>query len=171
MVDSTRLIKFYSGSAPDDKGRFFSQILEWDYGLLENIHNYIQWLFPLTELSAFNLTAPILTTDDIKIFQNSAELKENLLKAFNLMLGFYGFQQVGSKIERASNYKERIHNWVSYGNHNYLRITRILKCLCTLGLQQYAQAFLSVLDNVFSENHDKIGNSYLYWKKAVKEAT
>jgi hypothetical protein len=168
MERSSKIIEFYSEAATDDVGRSLSEIQNWDYENLEDVHNFIQWLFPLEEASAFNWSAPVLTKEDIEIFRDSRELKQNLIKSFDLMLGFYGFQRDDTTITKANNYDERIQNWLDYGNHNYLRITRILKCLCTLGLREYAQSFFKALEGVYNENQDQVGNSYDYWKRAIK---
>jgi hypothetical protein len=168
MRHASRLTEFYSGGGPDNKGRFLHQILDWDNGRMEAVHDYIQWLFPLGEPSAFNYNAPLLTPEDISEFNSSSELKENLIRSFDRMIGFYGFVRNGMHVERAVDYKERIHNWVNYGNHNFLRITRILKCLGLLGLNDYAQAFMAALSEVYIEHRDIIGDSYEYWKRAVK---
>ncbi|MGD0283054.1 MAG: opioid growth factor receptor-related protein [Dissulfurispiraceae bacterium] len=168
MGHSSVLIEFYRGSGPDNRGRYLSQILKWDYNRLEEVHDYVQWLFPLINRSAFNWRAPILTSEDIKSFKTETDLKENIAKSFDVMLGFYGFHRIETIIEKAPDYEDRIRNWVSEGNHNFLRITRILKCLCILGFQHYAKAFLLTLNKVYMDNQDKIGESYTFWEKAVQ---
>ncbi|GHT51607.1 hypothetical protein FACS1894102_7520 [Spirochaetia bacterium] len=41
------IIDFYKGQAPDAKGRMLCDIHKWNYSKLEDVHTYIQWLFPL----------------------------------------------------------------------------------------------------------------------------
>ena len=65
-------IQFYQGQQPDNRGRMISEILEWDGELLEKAHDYIQWLFPLRDQSAFNATAPVL--DDAQVNEDSCHL-------------------------------------------------------------------------------------------------
>lgn len=84
---------------------------EW----LEGCHNHIQWLFPLTEPSNFNPDAPLLTQEDIDCFQSSRLLQNRLITAIERMTLFYKYT-----------------DWISPNNHNFLRITRILKCISLL---------------------------------------
>jgi Opioid growth factor receptor (OGFr) conserved region len=141
---SSKIVDFYLGAAPDSEGRTIEQIWAWDYSELEYVHNYIQWLFPLTEASNFNYEAPILIELDIKQFWSSETLKKQLLTSFKIILGFYGLQCVENNnsvsIGLAETFEIRKQEWLQWVDHNHLRITRILKSLKLLGLEQYAQA-------------------------------
>jgi len=68
---SRRLVAFSEGSAPDDRGRFIGDVLRFDDEKLEDVHDFIQWLFPLPERSGANPLAPILddaaTNDERRI--------------------------------------------------------------------------------------------------------
>ncbi|XP_067286882.1 opioid growth factor receptor-like protein 1 [Pseudorasbora parva] len=135
-------LEFYHGrikSSPDDVhiDEFHK---EWrgDYRLLENCHSYIQWLFPIQERGV-NWDAHVLTKKEIKAFRKDEAAKMKLVKSYKLMLDFYGIRLVNEttgEVKRANNWKERFSNLNRY-THNNLRITRILKCLGTLGLQHY----------------------------------
>ncbi|MBD2136681.1 hypothetical protein H6F32_03540 [Anabaena sp. FACHB-1237] len=37
-----------------------------------------------------------------------------------------------------------------WGNHNHLRITRILKSLCLLGLKKYTQSLFKCLTEIYN---------------------
>jgi hypothetical protein len=59
--------------------------------------------------------------------------------------------------------------WLTPHNHNFLRITRILKCLCLTGLKAEAAAFFTALQFVYTSYADVIGEETLgYWQAAVK---
>jgi hypothetical protein len=168
-----RLVSFYLGSSPDNRGRTIDEIQAWDYDRLERVHDYIQWLFPLTERSGFNPTAPILDEEQIAAFRSSDELKARLLKSFEVMLRFYGlcYHDAGERIEitKSDEYQERQINWVNTGNHNYLRITRILTSLRLLGLRRYAEALLRMLERLYEEEGPRIGNTPLsYWRGTLQ---
>ncbi|XP_031588923.2 opioid growth factor receptor-like protein 1 [Oreochromis aureus] len=135
-------LNFYLGkkrSVPD--GVYITDIHEkWygDYERLEYVHTYIQWLFPLQE-PGVNYEASTLTKEEITDFLNHSIAKENLLKSYKLMLDFYGIVLCDEKtgeVRRAEHWEERFHNLNSH-THNNLRITRILKCLGTLGYPHY----------------------------------
>jgi hypothetical protein len=59
-VAARGIIAFYSGEAPDDRGRFLREIQQWPDQRLESVHDFIQWMFPLTEPSPVNPDAPVL---------------------------------------------------------------------------------------------------------------
>lgn len=128
------------------------EILQWPDAQLEEVHDYIQWMFPLTERSAFNIQAPVLTPSEISEIRLSPELRQNLKASFVRILGFYGLILSGSyplKVKRALHFEEASANWISPENHNHLRITRILKCLLTLGLEEEARAFYDCLEDIY----------------------
>ncbi|TNN56402.1 Opioid growth factor receptor [Liparis tanakae] len=85
------------------------------------------------------------TTPKQALFQKTTEFcandtaKANLLTSYRLMLDFYGIElcdENNGEVKRASNWKERFKN-LNCRTHNNLRITRILKCLGTLGYPHY----------------------------------
>uniref|UniRef100_A0A2K6TNG9 Opioid growth factor receptor n=1 Tax=Saimiri boliviensis boliviensis TaxID=39432 RepID=A0A2K6TNG9_SAIBB len=122
-------------------GCFIEDILQkWkdNYDLLEDNHSYIQWLFPLRE-PGVNWHAKPLTLREIEVFKSSREIQERLVRAYELMLDFYGIRledRGTGTVGRAQNYQRRFQN-LNWHNHNNLRITRILKSLGELGLEHY----------------------------------
>uniref|UniRef100_A0A8C5P397 Opioid growth factor receptor n=1 Tax=Jaculus jaculus TaxID=51337 RepID=A0A8C5P397_JACJA len=122
-------------------GYFIEDILQdWkdNYDLLEDNHSYIQWLFPLRE-PGVNWHAKPLTLKEIEAFKRCEVIRERLIRAYELMLGFYGIhlenRDTGA-VCRAQNYQQRFKN-LNCRSHNNLRITRILKSLGELGLEHY----------------------------------
>jgi hypothetical protein len=165
------IVDFYSGKATDSSGRTLREIHAWGYHELEEVHDYIQWLFPLPEPSQFNTLAPILDAGQIAIFQTDTELRVQLLASYDKMLGFYGFERNNMTITRSNTWEERSRDWLKPGNHNHLRLTRILKSLSILGLKDYAQALLEALNRVFAEHSNAISSTTLgYWKRALLES-
>ncbi|MCX5577002.1 opioid growth factor receptor-related protein [Kaistia terrae] len=167
------LVRFHAGVASDSQGRQIAEILGWDDDRLEFVHDYIQWLFPLPERSAFNPDAPILTTADIAAFRQRPDLQASLDAAFRRMLAFYGFEEVqaegGLEIVRSAAFPQKASNWLRPGNHNLLRISRILRALTQLGLAHRARAFLVALETLYEEQGERIGPVTLsYWRQAVR---
>ena len=164
------IVDFYSGKATDTSGRTLTEIHTWDYHRLENVHDYIQWLFPLPEPSQYNPLAPVLDAEQIAKFHTDADLREQLLASFDKMLGFYGFEHNNMLIIRSNRWEERSRNWLRAGNHNHLRLTRILKSLSLLGLKDHALALLDALNTVYAEKSSAIsGTTMGYWKRALLE--
>uniref|UniRef100_A0A8C3WZW9 Opioid growth factor receptor n=1 Tax=Catagonus wagneri TaxID=51154 RepID=A0A8C3WZW9_9CETA len=122
-------------------GCFIEDLLKnWkeDYETLEDNHSYIQWLFPLRE-PGVNWHAKPLTLQEVEAFKSSPEVKERMVRAYELMLGFYGIQLKDRKtgrVCRAQNYQKRFQN-LNWHSHNNLRITRMLKSLGELGLEHF----------------------------------
>lgn len=164
------LLEFYRGEAPDSEGRMFEDILKQDDDWLEYTHDFIQWLFPLREASRFNPDAPLLSDEDVAAFKRDPFLAANLKMAFERMLAFYGFQHHERGVEFGSNSIERLDNWLSPGNHNFLRITRILKSLTILGKREEALKLfgaLHTLTEVAEIRRTVSEETIRFWKEAV----
>lgn len=167
------LVQFYRGQQADSAGRWLRDIRAWDATRLEHIHDYIQWLFPTRGRSQFNRDAPTLDEDQIREFRYDERLQAELTRSWVQMLAFYGFvcrDDAGRLVvERSADWETRRANWLNPGNHNFLRITRILTCLRTLGLKGHAQAFLEALEAVHQESPGVIGDRTLgFWRSAAR---
>ncbi len=168
------IVLFYLSQKPNFQGRMIDEIWSWDYQKLEYVHNYIQWLFPTLGKSRFNPTVPTLNSETIQAFRTHEELKLRLFKSFKIMLKFYGLEcnkwdSPEIKIIKSEEYQSRKNNWITKGNHNYLRITRIISCLNTLGLNKYARAFFQCLTLIYQEEKTNISSdTFMYWQNAIK---
>lgn len=169
MADVTSaLVGFHAGTGRDDRGRTLVDILAWDDDRLERVHDYIQWLFPLPERSAFNPAAPVLGDADIAAFRTRADLRAALRRAFLRLLAFYGFEEQRETIIPAPGFPAQSRNWLTPGNHNLLRISRILRSLTLLGLGPEALAFLAALETLPEDRRATIGPvTFGYWRRAV----
>jgi hypothetical protein len=164
------LVRFYAGAAPDAQGRMIDEIWAWSDDALEEGHDFVQWLFPLPEPSAFVDDAPLLTRSDIDAFAQSPRLRETLHRSFQRMLHFYGFVlEHGPRVEPAPDFAQKSANWLRRFDHNYLRFTRILRALTLLGLRDDAVAFLVALEDIHRRyGKERIGDRALgYWRDAV----
>lgn len=178
-MPTSKVLHFYTGVAPDDRGRYLSEILKWSDDELERVHNYIQWLFPLIERSGFNPSAPVLGDQTVQEFQSRPDLQRNMRASFLRMLAFYGLEMdesiPGPRVRRSRFFKERSGNWLRASNHNHLRITRILKSMRVLGLDAEATAFFDCLVNIYNEESAKdfpgiSDETFRYWQTAVRHA-
>jgi hypothetical protein len=171
-VEASGLAAFYRGDGRDHRGRSLSDIHELDVHELELTHDYIQWLFPLPEPSAANASAPLLSNDDINQFQSDGSLRKRLLQSLELMLSYLGLELAdangAASVRRADHFDERRQAWLHAGNHNFLRISRILRSLTLLGCRRHASAFLQCLEEIYAETPEAIGNTTIgYWRRAV----
>lgn len=167
------IVRFYSVVAPDDQGRWLVDIQRWDDDRLEARHDFIQWLFPLPEPSPVNPSAPVLDTETIQAFRERADLREALKRSFIRMILFYGFEMEEGEnpvVRPSPRFQQAAANWLAPGNHNHLRITRILRATTLLGLEPYAEAFLAALRNVYETQQGRRSisvTSLQYWALAL----
>ncbi|XP_061083338.1 opioid growth factor receptor-like protein 1 [Conger conger] len=144
-----RNLRFYMNKIPlVPDGIYIEEILnKWrgDYEKLEHNHTYIQWLFPLRE-QGLNFYAQELTQVEIKEFQSTREAKRRFLLAYTVMLDFFGIALLdkSGNVTRASNWQDRFQH-LNESQHNYLRITRILKSLGELGLESFKPPLVRLL--------------------------
>jgi opioid growth factor receptor-like protein len=167
------IVAFYRGHRPDARGRHLPTILAWPPRELENVHDYIQWLFPTVEPSAVNPGAPLLTDEVIAAFRSDEHLRHALVHALDVMLSFLGLHRGHvngmTRIIRAPNWEERRIVWLRPGNHNHLRITRMLTSLRALGCEAEAQAFMDCLSDIHAnEGPNRIDwETWGYWLAAA----
>jgi hypothetical protein len=172
-VTESEVVRFYRGNGRDHRGRSLSDIHEFDYYELEFHHDYIQWLFPLPEPSGANASAPLLSNADIASFKSDASLRTALLQSFELMLQLYGLVLTTDDayigIVRDATFVQRSNVWLTGGNHNFLRISRILRSLSLLGCLAHAVAFLKCLEGIYAEEASTIGETTMgYWRRALE---
>ena len=172
-MNASRIVQFYYGDGLDHRGRTLDQLQTQTPDGLERNHDYIQWLFPLPERSSANADAPLLLPADIREFNHSEELRSNLLRSLAVMLGFYGLETTGNtgelEIRRSGNFMARSRVWLTPFNHNFLRITRILRCLSLLGCLEHARAMLGCLEGIYRDHPAIIGQkTFQFWKTAVQ---
>ena len=167
------IISFYDPAiqARDTRNRTLTQILGWSDDKLEYYHDYIQILFPLPEGSPFNSLAPIIDRTTFLVFRDRSELQENLKMSLVRLLSFYGFKiDTNHTIVPNANFDQAARNWVRPFNHNHLRITRIIRSLRVLGLEDEADQFFVALKDT-SERCGRISaKSMLFWERAAERS-
>lgn len=124
-MSSSRILAFLEGEGPDSRGRTIFDVLAFDDAALEHNHDFIQWLFPLTEASGAVANAPVLTPGDIAAVRASMPAQASLAAATDRLAVFY----------------MRTHGWLVPHDHNHLRITRIIRSLRLLRGDEVAEAF------------------------------
>ncbi|CAG7846535.1 SubName: Full=Uncharacterized protein {ECO:0000313/EMBL:CCA67834.1} [Serendipita indica DSM 11827] len=127
-----------------------------DFETLEYEHGFIQWLFPIREFG-MNYDSQPLQKHEIEAMKGDEVVMQRLVRSYRLMLSFYGMElldeetgllsrslqesQYLSGIVSHDGYRSRYRNLVR-SPHNYLRISRILKCLSELGMEHMNAGFL-----------------------------
>src|ERR1700754_4523603 len=107
------VLAFLEGEGVDGRGRSIFEVLAFDDAALERHHDFIQWLFPLTERASAVPDAPFLTPGEALAIHDSSMAQCTLAAATDRMTAFY----------RATDH------WLVPSDHNHLRITRIIRAL------------------------------------------
>lgn len=123
----------------DEPDATLDNVLTWSDRKLEARHDYVQHLFPLPERSPVNPDAPLVTKQVRDAFIQRSELRQSLRRAFARMCSFYGLEATESStgdvtIRKGANFDDNAaQTWLTSGDHNHLRITRIIRCMRILG--------------------------------------
>ena len=162
----SKLSDFYGHGGANNSGRRLADIWSFTNDEFETVHDYIQWLFPLKDVSKFNHDAPLLTDEDIEAID-----KILVRHSFNVMCDFYGIQNNGVGLVKDPNtWNHRSAAWLTKDNHNFLRLTRIVKCLRLFNLDQEATVLTMFLTDLYDEYEDIIGETTLrFWVEAAEK--
>ena len=121
---------------------------EFSYSQLEGRHDYIQWLFPSPEASRFNAASLPLSLEEALAIRSDPIAKERIRRSFLLITDFYGFEMSdddGTLRRNPRTWQSRFENLNTPGNHNFMRISRIINCLNNTGWEIYSKPFLAAL--------------------------
>lgn len=164
-----RLLAFYYGSHPDHRGRMLAEILRQDDLWLELTHDYIQWLFPLNEVSRVTPDAPLLDPSIQSAFRTDEVLRRHLRASIARMVRFYGLTFDGASVAKGPTWPDRKGEWFTENTHNSLRITRMLKCMRLLDLQCDAAALQAGIEHLCKSEPDCgiTNESRAFWRAAV----
>jgi len=145
-----------------------------DYDRLEMDHGYIQWLFPIRE-PGMNFECEPLTAYEIDIMLPDPEVKQRLQKSYKMLLDFFGMRLADPEtgaLERKEKGWQPCYQNLNESMHNYLRITRILKCLGELGFAHYQAPLCDMfMREVFETKmlRNCAQSLALYWIPVVKD--
>ena len=118
--------KFLNLEGGDFRGRTLKEIWRYTDIQIEQIHDFIQVVFPLNKPSNSNPHTYYLNDDTtIERIQTNETIKQNIIKSSKWFLSFL----------------KRNESWKKQYNHNHLRITRIIECLRLLVSDEEANKF------------------------------
>ena len=144
---------FLTNNESDFKNRFLNDIWNFSDEEIEHTHDFIQLLFPINEKSESAFHGYYLKTNSAVIDIKSSDLaKNNIVKSSKWFLNF---------LERNSHWRRR-------HDHNYLRITRIIKSLRLLVSDEEANKFYESFMQLIGESLKlRINSTTLhYWENA-----
>ncbi len=163
----SRITEFHQGTGTDAEGRSLEDIWAFSDDEMEFHHDFIQWMFPLETPSRFNLNAPVLTDTDIRAFHDDEKLRENLRKSLDRFLAFLGLGREGDQIVPAADFAAKQAIFME-PDHNWLRITRALTSLRTLGLADEAERFHAALERLILSGKARVtAETRAFWRNAA----
>ena len=147
------LVNFLNGTGPDHQGRYLRDIWDFDDKIIEQTHDFIQWMFPLTEKSMSVPGVLTLSAEDIEAIRTSEVARAHLERSANWYLGFL----------------RRNDHWIKSYDHNHLRITRAIKSLRLLVSQETAEAFLNTIFDITGDGIKVVRQDAVrFWKSDLK---
>lgn len=145
----SQILEFYRGTIKHPNGLTFEETLDLPNVVWERCHNYIQWLFPLPEASKLHPNAPVADRADFEAFRTDSVLQAKLRAA----------------VARYLRFLQEYRGWVRAGDHNHLRVTRVIRCLILAWMPEDAEAFLN---SVMLVCENKVSDQTLYyWQEAL----
>ena len=165
-----QLAGFYLGSHHDHKGRTLAEILKQDDFWFEHTHDFIQWVFPLNELSRASLHAPLVDGATRHAFLTDPLFASHMRMCVARMVRFLGLKFDGQSLSKAANWDERKKDWFTEHTHNSLRITRMLKSMAFLGLKGDAANLQAGFERLCGEEPECgiTTESRQFWSTAVR---
>ena len=150
--DKTSILRdFLEGIGIDHRGRRLDDVLAFDDIKAEQTHDFIQWLFPLDEVSRSVSGAPVLSQADIQLIHTNSDAQANIRRSAVWFLGFL----------------ERSDHWRTKYNHNHLRITRVVKSLRLLTDDKEADEFKAAIFDLLADDLDLIDRRAVeFWEGA-----
>jgi len=175
------ILDFYAfPDKPNRLGFCFNDLFKWSDNKLEHKHDYIQWFFPLVDKSVAQPDSPVLTLEELCFFSEMGRTRKMQKKAFNRMMRFFQIRFGFIRDYYLTDLPETPH-WIephARVNHNYLRITRIIKSLKLFKNDKLARNLLDTLARnqfemlrkaVKSDEAVIFPPSVLgYWREAIK---
>jgi hypothetical protein len=143
--------KFLELNATDHKGRTLHDMWAFSDSQIEQIHDFIQLVFPLNKPSRSNFNGPYLDNDSATTRIRASQIaKDNLVKSSHWFLSFL----------------DRNHQWQNRHNHNQLRVTRMIESLRLLVSDDQAERCKSTVFRMILDKNLINETTLVFWGKA-----
>lgn len=143
----TSVEDFFNG-IPNENNLTIDEIINFDNHWWDNEHNFIQWMFPLHESSMFNQSVPLIVNDHWTYYLSPHPRGDRMYQNLNRFMEF-----IYSDI-----------SFLYVRNHNWLRITRVLRSIRFFGLNNESIALYNIWSRCIDDKTTK-----LYWEKAATD--
>jgi len=147
----TDIIRFLERKSGDHQKRMIHEIWAWNDNAWEDEHDFIQWLFPLSEKSMSVPNSPVIRDAEISKVKESVIAQDSLQKS----------------AERYRLFLSREKYWKVSHNHNHLRITRVIKSLRLLSSDNEANDFKHWIASELGDKIDRLDEkTRQFWRLA-----
>ncbi|KEQ18955.1 opioid growth factor receptor-related protein [Endozoicomonas numazuensis] len=137
-------------------------VRRFSHNQCESAHDYIQLLFPNSQPSQYNRTAPLLTDQMVIEIQNDKKLQVELQKSLDQILDFWGMHRRGDQVF-VDDSKSSRHKWNKpFYDHNESRVSRVLYHLMETGFVDCA------LNMERAMNRQRGRRKNTHWETAVR---
>lgn len=142
-----QIVEFYTGNGEDACGRTFDEILTFSFEQMEEVHDYIQWLFPTLTPSLAQKQSPVLDESTIKLLKNSIVFLNRYQAALKKTFEFWGLAYTHRQGARDIDVLpiQSWHAWMNKADHNQLRMARVLESARLLGFENTSRSLFHVL--------------------------
>ena len=173
----------------DPLGRTHDEMLQYSMDRMEECHDYIQWLFPLHEESAYAQVYPVLLPAEAALLAASPHARRRMRLSLARLRLFWGLcdEAAAAAAAAAAAHDDdgaaaslvmdarallsgvvpaRVRLWARPYDHNLLRVTRALRSLRLLGLHGEAASLFAEVDAV-AQAQGLDERTRAYWSKAA----
>jgi hypothetical protein len=168
---NTELYNFYCHKGTDAAGRTFDDIMAFNDEQLEKVHDYIQWIFPSLTPSGSQPQSPILDEETISVFKQSYIFSKRFHDALIKIFHFWNIPVIKGESISTDDMNTEGFEWLLRGNHNQLRISRVLESTRLLGYKDVTRDLFNKLvkfvGNTQPYQHQLTAKNIAYWYQAA----
>jgi hypothetical protein len=168
----SEVLDFLRGAGRDPLGREIAELWAMTNEDLVASGVVVAWLFPIDLADPADPAHPVLDAAAWAAVRRDRAIRANLRRSLDRMLAFYGLAWDGERraIRLGPDFREQAVVWLSPGNHNLLRLTRILRSLVLAGEIDAAGALFVCLEGLYRGPYRlAIGaQSFAHWAAALR---
>lgn len=147
---------FLNGTGRDGRGRALADVLAFDDGQIESVHDFVQWLFPSREASRAVPGSPVLDQREATAIRADPQACAGIAAGLARLSQFYGATD----------------GWLVPFDHNHLRITRIILSVRDLLSRDEAARFhAAILARNAAAGGPVNSESLRHWRRALGSPT
>lgn len=170
ISDNAKIMLFFHNFIPtnmDLNGRsyFLDEILKWDEtnenGPWETTHNFIQWIFPTHQPSAYERNAPLLLQTNIENLFSDPLFLDRYAECF---IKYMNFMHIVLTLNNNNVNMKVTSNFYNKTTHNFLRLSRLITSLKCLGFHDISNILYNALIVNIESKKESVQQSARFWR-------